>query len=496
MLPDDLENLAQSVVATNFFSNNILQAITTKNYWDVLNEYKPLMHTWSLAIEEQYYFLYPILFLLLSKKRKNWILPILWTLTIGSICIYLLSFPEYTKFYFLPFRFFELSIGGITALYHREKLFTSKYGLGILIGIMVLLFWSHETIPNEARLITTVLLTALLLKTQNDVVPVSRNILMHPVMVGIGKISFSLYMWHQLVLAYGRYSIYEHTTLYNASVSFILIFILSLFSYYAIEKPFRNPTKVKTPILLGAVISLYLITTSWALYVYHEKGVLRDVPELNLYTSEEYEGNIHIKYNDRIYGYNRDFSEDKKIKVLIIGNSFARDWANILLESSVRNDVDISYVFDTGAQRDLKSRIDRADVVFVAEMTKSEFAQALTSIPWDDAKVWGLGTKRFGANSGIFYNAPRDERYCLQRAKIPDSIWNYNEQLKREWGSHFVNLLDKITDESHSVPVFTPDCKFISQDCRHLTQAGAQYFAQLLEEEIIHLVGVAQAEQN
>ena len=58
MLPDDLENLAQSVVATSFFSNNILQAITTRNYWDVVNEYKPLMHTWSLAIEEQYYFLY------------------------------------------------------------------------------------------------------------------------------------------------------------------------------------------------------------------------------------------------------------------------------------------------------------------------------------------------------------------------------------------------------------------------------------------------------
>ncbi len=52
MLPDDLENLSQSVIATNFFTNNILQAITTKNYWDVVNEYKPLMHTWSLGVEE------------------------------------------------------------------------------------------------------------------------------------------------------------------------------------------------------------------------------------------------------------------------------------------------------------------------------------------------------------------------------------------------------------------------------------------------------------
>lgn len=49
MLPDDLENLAQSVIATNLFSNNVLQAITVKNYWDLVNEYKPLMHTWSLG---------------------------------------------------------------------------------------------------------------------------------------------------------------------------------------------------------------------------------------------------------------------------------------------------------------------------------------------------------------------------------------------------------------------------------------------------------------
>lgn len=66
MLPDDLENLAESVVATNVFANNILQAITTKNYWDVVNEYKPLMHTWSLGVEEQYYFLYPWLFTLVG----------------------------------------------------------------------------------------------------------------------------------------------------------------------------------------------------------------------------------------------------------------------------------------------------------------------------------------------------------------------------------------------------------------------------------------------
>ena len=122
MLPDDMENFAQSVIATNFFSNNILQAITTKNYWDVVNEFKPLMHTWSLGIEEQYYLLYPLLFLLVAKQHRRWLLPILIALTIFSLLLYFSSFKEHEKFYLIPFRFFELSLGGIAAICLQNKL--------------------------------------------------------------------------------------------------------------------------------------------------------------------------------------------------------------------------------------------------------------------------------------------------------------------------------------------------------------------------------------
>lgn len=62
MLPDDLENLCQSIIASNFSMNNILMYITSDNYWDVRNDYKPLMHTWSLGIEEQFYLLYRLFF--------------------------------------------------------------------------------------------------------------------------------------------------------------------------------------------------------------------------------------------------------------------------------------------------------------------------------------------------------------------------------------------------------------------------------------------------
>ena len=71
MLPDDYENLSESVIATNLFGNNILSAITTKNYWDVVNEYKPLMHTWYVGLVMQFYLVYPLLFFLTRLLKEH-----------------------------------------------------------------------------------------------------------------------------------------------------------------------------------------------------------------------------------------------------------------------------------------------------------------------------------------------------------------------------------------------------------------------------------------
>ena len=71
MLPDDFENTVQSIVATTFFGNNVLQAITTKNYWDVVNEYKPLMHTWYVGLIMQFYIIVPMLLFVVGRWVKD-----------------------------------------------------------------------------------------------------------------------------------------------------------------------------------------------------------------------------------------------------------------------------------------------------------------------------------------------------------------------------------------------------------------------------------------
>ncbi len=139
MLPDDLENLAQSVVATNLFGNNILLSITTRDYWDVVNDYKPLMHTWSLAVEEQYYLLYPPFLLLVVRSKRKLLFPAVAALTLASVVLYFVPFEAHTKFYYLPFRLFELSLGGLVAIGLGDRVVAHRFAPALIALLIFLL---------------------------------------------------------------------------------------------------------------------------------------------------------------------------------------------------------------------------------------------------------------------------------------------------------------------------------------------------------------------
>jgi peptidoglycan/LPS O-acetylase OafA/YrhL len=116
MLPDDLENLAQSVIASNLSINNVLMLITSADYWAVKNDYKPLMHTWSLGIEEQFYLIYPLIIFYLSKWKDTFLLLFLVIISVLSVSLFLFYGSTAARFYLLPYRFFELALGGIFAI--------------------------------------------------------------------------------------------------------------------------------------------------------------------------------------------------------------------------------------------------------------------------------------------------------------------------------------------------------------------------------------------
>ncbi|MCP4745148.1 MAG: acyltransferase [Desulfobacteraceae bacterium] len=478
MLPDDLENLSQSAFATNLFGNNILQAITTKNYWDVVNEYKPLMHTWSLGIEEQYYFFYPLLILVIKKKIDKWLLPLLFFLTVISLGLYFLPFREHEKFYLIPFRFYELSLGGIAAIWMQNKVIDHVFSTVLIFALIAMLCFKFFLLPDSIVLPITIVLTLGVLVSANSKSKMGSFILENFLFVGIGKISFSLYMWHQVLLAFTRYFWVQELRAIHLVILVILTFALSILTYHLIEQPFRNKNTVSIRVLLITVCSAFAVTSAASFYIYFKSGVLKDVPELGISKSQA-KRKFHTLYNRRIFEYDDNFTSKDKIKVLVVGDSFGRDWANVLLESKHKDKLEISYFFKLENYMELKDRAQKADIVFWSRPR----LKSVQELGIDKSKMWAVGTKNFGNSNGIFYNYKGDD-YYMQRTQMESGLWEENEILKQQWGNRLIDYIEKVTDDNKTVPVFTPLGKFISQDCRHLTQSGAKYFAQLFKDDL------------
>jgi len=484
MLPDDLENLAQSVIATNLGANNVLQAMTTRNYWDVVNEYKPLMHTWSLGVEEQYYLLYPFLFLLLQGRRIRYALPVISILAVLSLVLSMREPDGYRRFYFLEYRLFEIAIGGIVAILLDGRTVQHSLAPLPLAALVLTMMLPATTFSGSTLLLCQVVATCGVLASANSRNGVTAWVLQNPVVTYIGRISFSLYMWHQVVLAFARYACWENLGYLQCGVLLGVIGCLSAVTFHTIEQPFRDAKALSLRAVLACLLPVYFGTMGAAAYVYARAGVIRDVPELGI-VADDAVRNMHAAYNERIYRYDRDFpANHNRIRVLVIGDSFARDWANVLLESRFGAFIELSYVYHSqlgsddsqAARAVVGGRAKLADVIFVSRGSP----EVLNALGLDGSDVWVVGPKSFGRSNGVHYN--RQARSGLAaRAQVPGEVRSENEELRRSSAPRFVDLIEPLSNGDQRVPVFTPSGRFISQDTRHLTRDGACFYGGVLD---------------
>ena len=483
MLPGDYRYLSEEVVASSVFMNNILQAITTQNYWAAIY-HKMLMHNWFLGVLFQFYIVFPLL-MMVFKRRINYALVIL---TILSFMLYLSPIDTIgNKYYLLPYRFFELSIGGLIAITPCK--FSSSIGYGSFLGILLMIFLGAFTIgerampynlvggtntiresflPRELILILTVLLTVLFLmgKQLSSVAQRSR------VLVPLGRMSLSIFLWHQPFFAYYRYFFADELSL---SVLFLLVgitIIISLITYYYIERRFTIGKVSRISLIVA-----FLIVNAFALWVYHQGGAVRDVPELDI-RKGSYDPETFERYTDRIYQYDHEFaSGTTKQRVLVIGNSFARDFANILLESSFADSIQLSY--HVGIDDCPLSRIRQCDRIYYFGW-KHDVPENVWQNLKPGAEVWGIGTKNHGTSNGIFYKNRHQPNYFSQTASIHPDYFAVNRQLKKEWQDKYVDLLSLTLQPDSTVQIFSPDHHFITYDGKHLTPSGARYYSKFM----------------
>lgn len=482
MLPDDYEGLAQSVVASNFFSNNILLAITSKNYWDIVNLYKPLMHFWYIGVLIQCLCFLAITIKIGSKIiRKKGLKSLLVILTLVSFFLYIIPLFDYSvKFYYFPFRLFEFTFGGLLAYISLDKFSVNKLRICGYTALVGLVFVLCNTINYSASmaLIITILLTAVVILCHTCINEeyISKKIAQFIALPG--KFSFDLYIWHQIIIAFLAYSVFATVNIYMISIVLIITCILTIMSIWMRKIIGKLDFTSKSKILIVSI--MFITSTAWAMNLYINAGVVRNVPELGI-NKENVHRHMHAEYVDVPYAWNQDFSSTNKRKILVVGNSYARDFANILNESKYKNKIEISY--NIGYDKDVVLlRADEADIVFYSTDSWIVPDWILESV--DRSKLYIVGNKRYGISNGIVYSKRKSKDYFEQTAMLSDEFISQNNINREVFGEHYIDMISPVL-EGNLIKVFTDDGHFISQDCRHLTSFGAKYYSEILELDFL-----------
>lgn len=244
MVPNQLTDFARSLVAVVLFASNILFWYEDDAYFAADAELKPLLHTWSLAVEEQYYLLFPVFLLLVwrfGRQRVFW--------SVVAIAVVSLMMADWgsrnapnATFYLAPTRAWELLAGSMCAFLavgrtQRSSNVLSAIGLALIL-FAILRFDANTPFPSAYTLVPVVG-TALIILFAAQGTWVAR-LLSTRVFVGIGLISYSAYLWHQPLFAFARIRSLTEPDPYLIAALAVASLVLAWATWYFVEQPFRR----------------------------------------------------------------------------------------------------------------------------------------------------------------------------------------------------------------------------------------------------------------
>ena len=247
LLPSDLVRLGNGTLATLLFASNVL-FWRQSGYFDTGSEYNPLLHTWSLAVEEQFYIGLPILLILLHRYAKGWLKPTLVVCTIVSfeLCVWIQGLRPSATFFLSPFRAWELLLGGWLAVGVVPAIQGARMRLVVsavaLLLLLCSLWWikAGPAFPGWQAALPVLATAALLHAGAHGSSAVQRLLSLRP-LVFVGLISYSLYLWHWPLAVFVRYRNAMAPLAPGEGWELLLVAVLlASASYRWVETPFRH----------------------------------------------------------------------------------------------------------------------------------------------------------------------------------------------------------------------------------------------------------------
>ena len=468
--------------ASLFGVSNILLYISSDGYFTPSSNLDPFTHTWSLSVEEQFYFIYPLLawFTGYTRNKKSgyvFLSIILLVLSISSLFLFIYYYPknQNAAYFLMPNRFWEMAAGCLTFIGISKKLkfvehlkiFNSNYIFILLIGSFF--------IPLKAGIFATiaiVLLTVLLVICieSNDFV---YGFLTNKFNLQIGLMSYSLYLWHWSVISLSEWTIGIYW--WTIPLQGITIFLISLLSFNFIEKPFRNydyQSKLKSLltgiilILFGQSIVLYLGTSGKRfLFSGNISGIYnRNIISRSIFLNE---CNL-IRNNLEAVLSNKNCTSlmnSSKKRIFIVGDSRANMFLypfkaiaknNYSLSSLTGNECSFPVLDDNSFN---SSKICASKMLKVENWIRKNIK---------NGDVIFIANARFNDQILKFYSRKEKNAMDLRLKNYLNNLNQFSEKISKKGGS--IKFLvdgprfDGVTDAYCSVEWFRPK-RFIKEEC-------------------------------
>ncbi len=488
LMPDEYKNLGQSLVATTLFSNNFLLGLTS-GYWDLASEFKPLLHTWSLGVEEQFYLIFPIFMLVISKYCRA---RIIWVVTILAVISYFIFYlinlisPRWA-FYILPARAWELLIGSIAAFIvlrdSKQGVALCRSPLTAYTGFLATIFALAMCTPEgnrvgEYNIAVTIGTMLIIVGTASS--SKLKDLLSSRAFVSVGLISYSLYLWHQPIYSFVRAISSSRPSTVDYVAALGLAILLSIVTWKCVEKPFREGRRVQSRsfIVFVSTFSVLLIVC----------GVLLDrtygLPRRAFGADVRVEDMDKRIYNERAYKFRKTvFEYREKKRILVIGTSFARDFINIIVENFDIHKIELVYRDDlkecivSGHNVHGKELFSSADVIV---FSGGGYSRNCLEEDLDYAKSYGkriyyVGPKEFGYNLNWLISKEFSSRANRYNVISPNLIAADKIMAADIPQGMYISLISPLI-VGGAMPITDESGNILSADRAHLTKYGALYF--------------------
>lgn len=333
--PIELKDFGQSLFSVSFFISNFFFWIEG-GYFDLGTDFKPLIHTWSLSVEEQFYILFPLFVIFVYGLNKGAIFPLMFIFLFISLYLaHIFSDLSQTAdvrqaaFFLLPTRAWELMLGGVLFITNQKNSIDSNtniYNFLSFIGLVLIcysiLFFNESTpFPSLYSLVPTIGAALILLFGLRGTIT-NKILTLNPI-VFIGLVSYSAYLIHQPLLSFSRYYFLDDLTLINIIFVLLFTFLLSYLSWNYIEQPFRDKNKISRKNIFIFSLSGCLVFGVLGLSIHINEGFKHRYTdeEVHLLGFHSYEKREAL-YKKRICFLNKDQDQDSFGEICKAGNIY------------------------------------------------------------------------------------------------------------------------------------------------------------------------------